>query len=82
MFVKNEEKLIQGVANEICGADAEERALVIGTMNAVAYAFNAWLPLLVTTLVLSGPQADTDIILNRYSHKSRILGRTASVSFL
>jgi ACS family pantothenate transporter-like MFS transporter len=33
-------------ANEICGADAEERALVIGIMNAAGYAFNAWLPYL------------------------------------
>ncbi|CAG8960544.1 hypothetical protein HYFRA_00008264 [Hymenoscyphus fraxineus] len=33
-------------ANEICTSDAEERALVIGIMNATAYAFNAWLPLL------------------------------------
>lgn len=33
-------------ANEICGADAEERAVVLGIMNAVGYAFNAWLPLL------------------------------------
>jgi ACS family pantothenate transporter-like MFS transporter len=34
-------------ANEICGADAEERALVLGIMNATGYAFNAWLPILV-----------------------------------
>ncbi|KAF3768666.1 hypothetical protein M406DRAFT_62752 [Cryphonectria parasitica EP155] len=33
-------------ANEICGADAEERAVVLGIMNASGYAFNAWLPLL------------------------------------
>lgn len=33
-------------ANEICSADAEERALVLGLMNAGAYSFNAWLPLL------------------------------------
>ena len=33
-------------ANEICGGDAEERALVLGIMNAAGYAFNAWLPLL------------------------------------
>lgn len=29
-------------ANEICGGDAEERALVLGIMNASGYAFNAW----------------------------------------
>ncbi|KAI9742612.1 MAG: hypothetical protein M1818_003753 [Claussenomyces sp. TS43310] len=33
-------------ANEICTGDAEERALVIGIMNAMGYAFNAWLPVL------------------------------------
>jgi hypothetical protein len=33
-------------ANEICVADAEERAIVLGVMNASGYAFNAWLPLL------------------------------------
>lgn len=33
-------------ANEICGADAEERAVVIGVMNSMGYAFNAWVPLL------------------------------------
>ncbi|KAL2864251.1 major facilitator superfamily domain-containing protein [Aspergillus lucknowensis] len=32
--------------NEICSRDAEERAVVIGIMNAAGYAFNAWLPLL------------------------------------
>lgn len=34
-------------ANEICNNDAEERAIVIGIMNSVAYAFNAWLPIVV-----------------------------------
>ena len=33
-------------ANEICGDDAEERALVLGIMNSAAYAINAWLPVL------------------------------------
>ncbi|KAL3428312.1 major facilitator superfamily transporter [Phlyctema vagabunda] len=33
-------------ANEICSGDAEERALVLGIMNASGYAFNAWLPVL------------------------------------
>lgn len=33
-------------ANEICSSDAEERALVLGIMNSMGYAFNAWLPLL------------------------------------
>ena len=33
-------------ANEICSADAEERALVLGMMNASGYAVNTWLPFL------------------------------------
>ncbi|KAG4440097.1 hypothetical protein IFR05_004440 [Cadophora sp. M221] len=33
-------------ANEICGADAEERAIVLGVMNASGYAVNTWLPVL------------------------------------
>jgi ACS family pantothenate transporter-like MFS transporter len=34
-------------AHEICKEDNEERALVTGTMNELAYVFQAWLPLLV-----------------------------------
>ncbi|EPE06989.1 pantothenate transporter liz1 [Ophiostoma piceae UAMH 11346] len=34
-------------AHEICKDDNEERALVTGTMNEMAYVFQAWLPLLV-----------------------------------
>ncbi|KAM0721459.1 hypothetical protein Q7P37_002383 [Cladosporium fusiforme] len=34
-------------ANEICSSDAEERAIVLGIMNALGYAVNAWLPYLV-----------------------------------
>ncbi|RDW64814.1 hypothetical protein BP6252_10465 [Coleophoma cylindrospora] len=33
-------------ANEICSGDAEERALVLGIMNAAGYAVHTWLPLL------------------------------------
>ncbi|TKA24213.1 hypothetical protein B0A50_05977 [Salinomyces thailandicus] len=40
-------------ANEICGADAEERSIVLGLMNAIGYAFNAWLP------YLTYPQVDS-----------------------
>ncbi|KAK4546689.1 hypothetical protein LTR36_001907 [Oleoguttula mirabilis] len=40
-------------ANEICGGDAEERTIVLGVMNAMGYAFNAWLPL------LTYPQTDS-----------------------
>ncbi|PYI23927.1 pantothenate transporter [Aspergillus violaceofuscus CBS 115571] len=34
-------------AHEICTADNEERALVVGSMNEMAYVFQAWLPLVV-----------------------------------
>jgi ACS family pantothenate transporter-like MFS transporter len=34
-------------AHEICADDNEERALVTGSMNEVAYVFQAWLPLLI-----------------------------------
>lgn len=36
--------LIMAWAHEICSEDNEERALVIGTMNEMAYVFQAWLP--------------------------------------
>ncbi|OTA99408.1 hypothetical protein M426DRAFT_67888 [Hypoxylon sp. CI-4A] len=39
--------------NEICSGDAEERAIVIGIMNSMGYAFNAWVPL------LTFPQVDS-----------------------
>ncbi|GLA89020.1 hypothetical protein AtubIFM56815_003489 [Aspergillus tubingensis] len=34
-------------AHEICTDDNEERALVVGSMNEMAYVFQAWLPLVV-----------------------------------
>ncbi|KAF9884737.1 hypothetical protein FE257_001299 [Aspergillus nanangensis] len=34
-------------AHEICSDDNEERALVVGSMNEMAYVFQAWLPLVV-----------------------------------
>jgi ACS family pantothenate transporter-like MFS transporter len=33
--------------NEVCKANAEERAIVISTANLVFYIFNAWLPVVV-----------------------------------
>mgnify|MGYP001390133464 CR=1 FL=1 len=42
-------------ANEICAADAEERAIVLGVMNASAYAVNVWLPMW-TYPVSEGPR--------------------------
>lgn len=34
-------------AHEICSADNEERAIVVATMNEMAYVLQAWLPLIV-----------------------------------
>jgi MFS transporter, ACS family, pantothenate transporter len=34
-------------AHEICSEDNEERALVIGSMNGMAYVFQAWVPLVI-----------------------------------
>lgn len=34
-------------AHEICTEDNEERALTVGSMNEMAYVFQAWLPLIV-----------------------------------
>ncbi|KAH7306144.1 major facilitator superfamily transporter [Rhexocercosporidium sp. MPI-PUGE-AT-0058] len=45
-------------ANEICSADAEERAIVLGIMNASGYAVNSWLPAL-TYPVGDAPQFKT-----------------------
>lgn len=39
--------------SETCGGDAEERTIVLGLMNALDYAFNAWL------LLLTYPQVDS-----------------------
>ncbi|PSR81936.1 major facilitator superfamily domain-containing protein [Coniella lustricola] len=36
--------LIMAWAHEICSDDNEERALVVGSMNEMAYVFQAWLP--------------------------------------
>jgi hypothetical protein len=42
-------------AHEICTRDNEERAIVIGSMNEIAYVMQVWLPLLVWQQV-DGPQ--------------------------
>lgn len=38
--------VIYAWANEICAGNAEERAIVISSMNTIGNAFGAWLPLL------------------------------------
>ncbi|KAI0002300.1 MFS general substrate transporter [Xylariaceae sp. FL0662B] len=42
-------------AHEICSDDNEERAIVVGTMNEMAYVVQAWLPLIVWQQV-EGPE--------------------------
>ncbi|KAJ5674391.1 uncharacterized protein N7477_004325 [Penicillium maclennaniae] len=39
--------LLMAGAHEICSEDNEERSLVIGSMNEMAYVLQAWLPLIV-----------------------------------
>ncbi|BCS23791.1 uncharacterized protein APUU_40235A [Aspergillus puulaauensis] len=39
--------LLMAWAHEICSDDNEERALVVGSMNELAYVFQAWLPQVV-----------------------------------
>ncbi|KAJ5128020.1 hypothetical protein N7448_008799 [Penicillium atrosanguineum] len=39
--------LLMAWAHEICSEDNEERSLVIGSMNEMAYVLQAWLPLIV-----------------------------------
>ncbi|KAI5206472.1 hypothetical protein E4T39_02502 [Aureobasidium subglaciale] len=33
------------MVNEICAGDSLERKLILGSTNSIAYAFNAWIPL-------------------------------------
>ncbi|KAJ5097913.1 hypothetical protein N7532_004914, partial [Penicillium argentinense] len=47
--------LLMAWAHEICSDDNEERSLVIGSMNEMAYVFQAWLPLIVWQQV-DGPK--------------------------
>jgi len=34
------------MVNEYCAGDSLERKIILGSTNSVAYAFNAWIPLL------------------------------------
>lgn len=67
-------------ANEICGADAEERAVVIGIMNSLGYAFNAWVP------ILTYPQVDAPMFRKGFIYTTVAFGAqaiiTAMVSFM
>ncbi|KAI1856789.1 hypothetical protein JX265_011430 [Neoarthrinium moseri] len=67
-------------ANEICGADAEERAIVIGVMNSLGYAFNAWVPL------LTYPQVDAPTFRKGFIFSTVAFGAqgvvTATIAFM
>ncbi|KAI1392784.1 MFS general substrate transporter [Hypoxylon trugodes] len=67
-------------ANEICGADAEERSIVIGIMNSMGYAFNAWVPL------LTFPQVDAPRFRRGFIFSTAAFGAqaiiTATVAFM
>ncbi|KAI1378701.1 MFS general substrate transporter [Hypoxylon crocopeplum] len=61
-------------ANEICGADAEERAIVIGIMNSMGYAFNAWVPL------LTYPQVDSPTFKKGFIFSTAAFGAQAVIT--
>lgn len=67
-------------ANEICSADAEERALVLGLMNSVGYAFDAWVPLL-TYPVEDAPRFKKGFIFSTCAYVA-LLGITGLISVL
>lgn len=52
--------IIYAWANEICSGDAEERALVISSMNTIGNTFGAWLPLLYVSSPLDNKNLLTD----------------------
>ncbi|KAF4778835.1 major facilitator superfamily transporter [Colletotrichum scovillei] len=78
-------------AHEICKDDNEERALVTGSMNQMAYVFQAWLPLLIwqqveaprypkgyiTMIFFAVGMAGTSLLI-RFLHR-RELGKKLSV---
>jgi ACS family pantothenate transporter-like MFS transporter len=66
--------------NEICGSDAEERAIVIGIMNSLGYAFNAWVPLLTYPQVDS-PKFTKGFIFSTVSFVAQAI-ITAVVAFM
>ncbi|KAI0132616.1 major facilitator superfamily transporter [Xylariales sp. AK1849] len=61
-------------ANEICGGDAEERAVVIGVMNTLGYAFNAWVPL------LTYPQVDSPKFTKGFIYSTVAFGAQAIIT--
>lgn len=67
-------------ANEICSADAEERALVLGLMNSGGYSFSAWLPLF-TYPARSAPRFKTGFIFSTCA-SGVLIGSIGLVSLL
>ncbi|KAK9422783.1 putative Major facilitator superfamily transporter [Seiridium unicorne] len=61
-------------ANEICGADAEERAVVIGVINSLGYAFNAWVP------ILTYPQVDSPMFRKGFIFTTVAFGAQALIT--
>ncbi|KPM42120.1 hypothetical protein AK830_g4427 [Neonectria ditissima] len=75
-------------AHEICKDDNEERALVVATMNEMAYVFQAWLPLLIwqtveaprypkgyPTMVGFAVAMAATAFLIRYLHRKELLSK-------
>lgn len=75
-------------AHEICAADNEERALVTGSMNEMAYVFQAWLPLLIwqqvdapvyhkgyITMVFVAAAMITTALVIRFLHRREIASK-------
>ncbi|KAK6434805.1 hypothetical protein LTR95_009007 [Oleoguttula sp. CCFEE 5521] len=60
------ESLLTYISSEICGGDAEERAIVLGLLNAMGYAFNAWLPYL-TYPAVSAPRFTKGFIFSSFA---------------
>jgi len=78
-------------AHEICKYDNEERAIVTGAMNEVAYVFQAWLPLLIwqqveapvykkgyATMIFIAVALIATALLIRYLHGREVARKTAS----
>ncbi|EFQ31072.1 major facilitator superfamily transporter [Colletotrichum graminicola] len=80
-------------AHEICKDDNEERAVVTGTMNQMAYVFQAWLPLLIwqqveaprypkgyITMVFFAAGMASTALLIKYLHRRELGKKTQRVS--
>ncbi|KAK1955672.1 major facilitator superfamily transporter [Colletotrichum sublineola] len=78
-------------AHEICSDDNEERALVTGAMNQMAYVFQAWLPLVIwqqveapaypkgyATMVALSVALITIVFVIRFLHKREIRLKAAA----